>query len=197
MQTNATYPAEPATTAAHRTKIVPGLDVTNLLMIIGGITLVYVASRTYMHAYAFTAGLDYFEPEFAQYWMPVFWTQITVLPITLVAIIVYLWRTRELAPDRVLPEVELNRYFYFLAWLTAYTLIIFIAGTPQGESDATWHQIVIRDTDFTPTHIGLFYLCIPGMVITAFGAYIYAKTRLPMHHRRHLLPLGIALGVPF
>ncbi len=165
-------------------------------MVIGGISFIYLLSRMYLHEFAFTVGLDYFEPEFAQYWMTLFWFQIAAVTLTLFAVVVYLWKTRELSPHKVTPEIELNRYFGFAAWLTAYTLVILIAGVLQGESDAAWHQVVIRDTDFTPTHIALFYLCIPGVVITGVGSFLYAKTRLPMHAKKHLLPLGVAIGGP-
>jgi len=30
------------------------------------------------------------------------------------------------------------------------------------EADAAWHQVTIRDTDFTPTHIQLFYGVLPA-----------------------------------
>jgi methane/ammonia monooxygenase subunit C len=196
MHTDTTYPAATETITGEATGRVPGLDFTNLFIVIGGICFVYLASRIYMHTYAFTVGLDYYEPEFARYWMTVFWIQIAAVAATLFAVVVYLWRTRELAPDRVPPEVELNRYFSFAAWLIAYTLVIVIAGVIQGESDAAWHQVVIRDTDFTPTHIALFYLCVPGIIITGVGSFLYAKTRLPMHSRKSLLPLGVAIAGP-
>ena len=56
--------------------------------------------------------------------------------------------------------------------------------------------MVIRDTDFTPTHIGLFYLCIPALIIFGVASFLYAKTRLPMHSKQSLLALGVAIGGP-
>ena len=164
--------------------------------VIIGLVLGYAAARVYLHNFAFTVGLDYFEPEFAIYWMRIFWLQIIACSIVFAAVVVYLWRTRELSPDTVTPEVELSRYFKFITWLTAYTLVVMITGPIAGESDAAWHQVVIRDTDFTPTHIGLFYLCFPALIITGVGAFLYAKTRLPEHSNKYLLALGVAIGGP-
>jgi len=164
--------------------------------IIGGIALVYIASRIYLHSYAFTKGLDYFEPEFAAYWMSMFWAQAIFCSSIFVGVVGYLWFTRERSPETVTPEVELSRYFKFITWLVGYTLVVFILGPIAGESDAAWHQVVIRDTDFTPTHIGLFYLGFPALLIFGAGAFFYAKTRLPMHAKKTLIPLGIAIGGP-
>jgi methane/ammonia monooxygenase subunit C len=164
--------------------------------IIAGVALVYLASRIYLHSYAFTKGLDYFEPEFAAYWMSMFWAQAILCTTLFFGVVGYLWFTRERSPETVTPEVELSRYFKFIAWLVGYTLVVLILGPIAGESDAAWHQVVIRDTDFTPTHIGLFYLGFPALMIFGAGAFFYAKTRLPMHAKKTLIPLGIAIGGP-
>jgi len=75
-------------------------------------------------------------------------------------------------------------------------MVVFISGPIAGESDAAWHQVVIRDTDFTPTHIGLFYGCFPALIITGVGSFLYAKTRLPQHIKKSHVALGIAIGGP-
>ncbi|MEM7540770.1 MAG: methane monooxygenase/ammonia monooxygenase subunit C [Pseudomonadota bacterium] len=172
-----------------------GVNFTIYLSLLAGLIIVYSLHRLFLHANAHTVGLDYFEPEF-QVWMNLFYVQIVVLPTLMAGIAYYLWRTRELNPDNVAPEVELSRYFSFIAWLSCYTLIVIFAGAVHGEADAAWHQVVIRDTDFTPTHVGLFYLLMPALIITGGGSYIFAKTRLPMHAKQHLLPLGVAIGGP-
>ena len=116
--------------------------------------------------------------------------------VVLIGVVLYLWQTRERAWDTVTPEIELSRYFKWITWLASYTLVVFITGVMGAESDAAWHQVVIRDTDFTPTHIELFYLLIPALIITGVGSFVYAKTRLPMHNKKHLLALVIAIGGP-
>ena len=41
------------------------------------VALIFGAYRLYLNKYAFTVGLDYFEPEFQQYWMTLFYIQIS------------------------------------------------------------------------------------------------------------------------
>ena len=38
-------------------------------------------------------------------------------------------------------------------WLTAYAVAIYWGASFFTEQDGTWHMTVIRDTDFTPSHI--------------------------------------------
>ncbi len=183
-------------TQSRQDRILANVPWTMLTKILVGICAVYALSRVYLHQFAYTVGLDYFEPEFAQFWMPLFWFQVALSSGCLVGTVYYLWRTRETDWDSLTPDVELIRYFRLVALLTGYTLLVLISGAIQGESDAAWHQVVIRDTDFTPTHIGLFYLCIPALIIFGVASFLYAKTRLPMHNKQSLLALGIAIGGP-
>jgi methane/ammonia monooxygenase subunit C len=164
--------------------------------VIAGIGLGYLAYRVYLQKYAFSVGLDSFEPEFSVFWMRLLYAQIGVAVLTLIGVVVYLWQTRELSPESVTPEVELSRYFKWITWLASYTLVVFITGALGAESDAAWHQVVIRDTDFTPTHIELFYFCIPALIICGVGSFLYAKTRLPMHSDKAFVALAIAIGGP-
>jgi len=173
-----------------------GIPWSTYFKVIIGIAVVYGFVRVYMHAFAYTMGLDYFEPEFATFWMSVFWLQAFVCTATFIGAMGYLWVTRERSPETVAPEIELSRYFKVITWLVGYTAVVLILGPLAGESDAAWHQVVIRDTDFTPTHISLFYLGFPALIIFGVGSFVYAKTRLPMHAKKSLVPLGIAIGGP-
>jgi methane/ammonia monooxygenase subunit C len=149
-----------------------------------------------MQQMAFTVGLDYFEPEFQIYWMPLFWAQVVVAGLAFFGVNGYLWMTREKNPEAVTPRDELGRYFGLLLWVFSFAVILGVLGSFATESDAAWHQVTIRDTDFTPTHIGLFYFALPALIISAVGLFMYAKTRLPQHADKYLVPLGIALSGP-
>jgi methane/ammonia monooxygenase subunit C len=166
------------------------------LNIILGISIIYAATRVYMHEFAYSVGLDYFEPEFAVYWMPLLYSQLIIEAVALVGMCSYLWVTRDKDVASLTPRVELQRYFSFIAWLVGYTFVILFAGSLAGEADAAWHQVVLRDTDFTPTHIFLFYLVIPALIFFGIGSFIYASTRLPEFFKRFQLPLCIAIGGP-
>jgi len=64
------------------------------------------------------------------------------------------------------------------------------------EADAAWHQVTIRDTDFTPTHIQLFYgviaLAAVGLVIGLF----WLHTRMPNYVGRVSIPLFMVGSAP-
>ena len=62
---------------------------------------------------------------------------------------------------------------------------------------STWHQTIVRDTDFTPSHIIEFYLSYPIYIITGFSAFLYAKTRLPHFGNGLSLPYLITVVGPF
>lgn len=161
-----------------------------------GIAVVYTFTRVYLHEYAYSVGLDYFEPEFAIYWMPLLYVEIGAAIVALLGVSAWLWRTRDHDVANLQPEEEIRRYFRLITWLTAYTFIVLITGSVGGEADAAWHQVVIRDTDFTPTHIILFYLLVPALIIAGMGSFLYASTRLPEFSRRFQLPLCVAIGGP-
>ena len=61
-----------------------------LIWVMVSIVAVYSLSRVYMHQYAYTVGLDYFEPEFAVYWMPLFYAQATLSACALLGVSYYL-----------------------------------------------------------------------------------------------------------
>lgn len=187
-----------AAKAGDRTKgsVIPGMNWARVGWIVAGVTIVYGLYRVYMQQMAFTVGLDYFEPEFQVYWMPLFWIQMVLATVIFFSINGYLWVTRERHPEAVQPREELRRYFGLLLWVFSFAIILGVLGSLATESDAAWHQVTIRDTDFTPTHIGLFYGALPALIIAAVSLFVYAKTRLPQHANKYLVPLGIALSGP-
>jgi methane/ammonia monooxygenase subunit C len=196
MSVEAISGATPAEKSAEKSATVMGLNWSRIGLIFVSIAVVYGAHRVYMHNMAFTVGLDYFEPEFQVYWMSLFWVQMVVAGAAFFGINGYLWMTRERNPEAVTPREELSRYFGMLAWVFTFAVLLGILGSLATESDAAWHQVTIRDTDFTPTHIGLFYFALPALIIAAVGLFVYAKTRLPQHADKYLVPLGIALSGP-
>jgi len=84
-----------------------------------------------------------------------------------------------------------------LIWLFAYAWAIYWGASYFTEQDGTWHQTIVRDTDFTPSHIIEFYLSYPIYIITGFGAFLYAKTRLPHFANGLSLPYLITVVGPF
>lgn len=95
------------------------------------------------------------------------------------------------------PREELQRNLTHLIWLATYAWALFWGLSFFTEQDATWHQTVIRDTDFTPSHIVVFYLSYPIYIITGIGAFLYAKTRLPYFVKGWSIPYLMLVAGPF
>lgn len=171
----------------------PWLAMTLLLLAIGAVFTVY---RMYQHATAFTVGLDYFAPEFQTYWMNLLYAQLPILTLIGAVIIGRLWFTRDRNVMNIAPREELRRYFVLLSTLLVFGVIVYLVASVYTESDAAWHQVTVRDTDFTPTHIGLFYFGIPCFIISALTAFTYAHTRLPHFANRVSLPFALLAAGP-
>lgn len=95
------------------------------------------------------------------------------------------------------PDVELKRHFTLFIWLFTYAWIIYWTASFFAEQDASWHQVTIRDTDFTPSHIVLFYGTFPAYIIAGVSAFLYARTRLPQFAEKISIPFVILVIGPF
>jgi methane/ammonia monooxygenase subunit C len=175
---------------------------TNLFFVgILGMAVMYAGFRLYQQLFAWNYGLDATSPEFDRYWMTLVKIEIPALFGGAFVCWGYLWLTRDRSLAALTPKVELRRYFYFTMWLVAYTFAIYFIGSFFAEGDAVWHQTVIRDTSFTPSHNVLFYACIPTYIFFGVGGFMYAITRLPAFSRgisvAHVLAvLGPVLILP-
>ena len=176
-------------------KIVPPWKfLLSILTAVGGVFVIY---RIYQHKMAFSVGLDYFEPEFQTYWMNLLYIQLSVLVVGGAALLGWIWFSRE--KERVLEiprEEEIFRYFKLLGLFVVFAFIAWVAASLYTEADAAWHQVTVRDTDFTPTHIPLFYFGIPVMVIFGLSLFLWGHTRLPDFYHRVSLPFAMAVGGP-
>ncbi|CAL1239722.1 bacterial ammonia monooxygenase, subunit AmoC [Candidatus Methylocalor cossyra] len=175
----------------------PLVNVRNLILALSLYVVFYAWIRWYEGVYGWSAGLDAFAPEFETYWMNFLYTQIVVEIIVASILWGYLWKTRDRNLAAITPREELRRSMTHLIWLTAYATALYFGASFFTEQDATWHQTVVRDTDFTPSHIIEFYLSYPIYIITGFGAFLYAKTRLPYFSQGLSLPYLITVVGPF
>ena len=106
-------------------------------------------------------------------------------------------KTRTHAVTFPSPREELRRNLTHLIWLSAYAWAFYFGASFFTEQDATWHQTVVRDTDFTPSHIIVFYLSYPVYIITGCGAFLYARTRLPYFAKGLSIPYLLSVVGPF
>ena len=149
--------------------------------------------KWYQHTYSWTVGLDAWAPAFQSWWMSIFYTQIILLPVVGTVAAAMLWLTRDRNIQDLPAQQELQRYYGMFAVLAAAGVLVATSAGLLVEADAAWHQVVIRDTDFTPTHIFLFYLAIPAVMVGLILAWIWVHTRLPYFSTRVSLPLSIAM----
>lgn len=154
------------------------------------------AYRWYLVNYSFTVGLDYFEPQFQTYWMSLFYTQLVVIATLTVAGSTWLWLTREKNLQDISATEELQRYFYVFGMLAVVAGLFVVGLEVFAEADAAWHQVTIRDTDFTPTHIVLFYFVVPAFVGILLMGALWLHTRLPDFANRVSLPMLLIVMGP-
>lgn len=173
------------------------LDKKKLVGVLALYCVFYAWVRWYEGVYGWAAGLDSFSPEFEKYWMTFLYTEI-VLEISTASILWgWLWKTRDRNIGAVTPREELRRHHTHWLWLIAYGTAIYWGASYFTEQDGTWHQTIVRDTDFTPSHIIEFYLSYPIYIITGMGSFLYAKTRLPYYAKGLSLQYLVVVVGPF
>lgn len=174
----------------------PATPWARFFLIMFFVGVVFTVYRVYQHATAFTVGLDYFSPEFQQYWMKLLYIQLPVLALTGAGIVGWIYLTRDRNLEKLEPVEELRRYFALLTQILVFASITYLTASPFTEADAAWHQVTVRDTDFTPTHIVLFYFAIPAFIIAGVSAFMYARTRLPQFANKVSLPFAMLVAGP-
>ncbi len=158
---------------------------------------IMATARWYQQWAAWDYGLDATDPLFDEYWMRLFWAQIIIEPILFVIFVGYMWLTRDKYLNNITPREELNRLILWVSMLVVYAFSFYFAGSLYAEQDASWHQTVVRDTSFTPSHIFLFYGTMPIFIIIGFTLFFYAITRLPFFAKEISIPLVLVVCGPF
>ena len=173
------------------------LNTTNLWLMVAGYTFFNFFVRWYEEVYGWSAGLDAFAPEFKTYWMNWLYIESVCWIVFFCYIGASLWKTRTRDMDALTSTEILERHFHHLVWLVAYGIAIYWGASFYTEQDGTWHQTVIRDTDFTPSHIIEFYMSYPIYILTGWGAFMYARTRIPCFSKGVSLPYLVVVVGPF
>jgi methane/ammonia monooxygenase subunit C len=173
------------------------VDLKPMWIAAAGLVTFYLFIRIYEQIYGWRAGLDSFAPEFQTYWLTMLWTEIPLELITGLGLAGYLWKTRTRDMAALSTREELRRWVCLAQWLVVYGIAIYFGASFFTEQDGTWHMTVIRDTDFTPSHIIEFYLSYPIYSIVGVGSFFYAKTRLPYFSKGYSLAFLILTIGPF
>lgn len=190
-------PSSTHASATAETQPRPIVNLKPALLTLFGILCVMVAYRTYQQVFAFSAGTDSTDPLFDTYWMTLLKVELPVLVSSWAVLWSYLWVTRDRNLSAIKPREEMRRYFNLVLYVFVYAFCVYFTGSFFAEMDASWHQTVVRDTSFTPSHIILFYGTIPLYILFGVGTFIYATTRLPRFAERISIPLSIAVAGPF
>jgi len=158
---------------------------------LAGLFLFAAALRLYEQFFGWSAGLDSFAPEYQLYWGALLQAA-TGLAIVGAGLTVYwLWRTRDRDLAALAPAAELRRLQILLQLLTIHAIALAIGFSFFTEQTAVWNMTVVRDSDFTPSNIVTFHIAYPLFAIIGFGAFTYARTRLPSFAKGHSLAFGI------
>ncbi|MGV0991021.1 MAG: methane monooxygenase/ammonia monooxygenase subunit C [Candidatus Nanopelagicales bacterium] len=163
------------------------------LIAIAPVAALAIGWRTYQQVFAFKYGLDAHNSDFNKFWLTLALANMTVLPATAGAWYVWMWVSGQKLPKQISREDESRRIWNLWLIILSFTVAVFVGGSYCAEQDASWHQIVTRDTAFTPSHDVLFYGSFPLMIYLATGSYIYARTRLPHLYGGKLMAVPFAL----
>jgi len=158
---------------------------------------VFISVRYYQQWAAWDYGLDATTAEFGTYWMTLFYVEAASMVAISGISWAYLWFTRDAHLPDISAHEEFRRYFRFIGIIAAYVMAFYWAGSFFAEQDAAWHQTVVRDTSFTPSHIPLFYLSFPVFIWLGGSVAFYSITRLPVYANRLSAPVLIAVIGPF
>jgi methane/ammonia monooxygenase subunit C len=157
--------------------------------------------RLYEQLFGWSAGLDSFSPEFQLYWTTLLEAAVFLSVATPMALVGYLWRTRDRKLEKLSTALELRRLLYLVQWLVIFSLALFWGLSFFSEQTAVWHMTAVRDTDFTPSNIVTFYISYPLFAALGLGAFFYAKTRLPFFAKGYslaflILVVGVFMTIP-
>ena len=157
---------------------------------------IFAIYRWYLQTHAFDVGLDSFEPDFKFYWMNLLYAQGIIIPLLMVIGVPLLWFTRPADPMAMPARTELQFYVTLLGFLAVASVLVIVVLGVFVEADAAWHQVTMRDTDFTPTHIELFYFAIPVALVGLVLGFIWIHTRIPYFANRVSIPLALMAAGP-
>src|ERR1700732_4653359 len=104
------------------------------------ICVFYLGVRIYEQAFGQLYGLDSFAPEFTTYWMTILYIEEPVELISFLALVGWMWKTRDTDVAHVQPREEMRRIFCLLGWIFCYGTAIYWGASYFTEQDGTWHM---------------------------------------------------------
>jgi methane/ammonia monooxygenase subunit C len=166
---------EAAATSVER----PIVDLKGAMIATAALCAFFIGVRTYEQFFHRTGGIDAFSDEFQLYWVSITYIAGIAELICFLALVVYLWKTRDLDVAKVEPREELRRMFYLLGWILVYGLAFYWGASYFSEQDAVWREEAYRHAPFSHLNLIKDFVAIPLYIIAGLGAFMYARTRLP------------------
>lgn len=179
----------------HSDPVSRGGSILSIIIAVGAVLTLGLGWRIYQQLWAFEKGLDSHMPEFDKYWLSLALFNMTVLPAAAGTWYAWMWISARRLPTEMTREDEGRRLWNLWLLIAAFTAAVGFGGSYAAEQDATWHQVVTRDTAFTPSHDVLFYGAFPLMIYLAAGTYLYGRTRLPHIYGGKRFPVSFALMI--
>lgn len=156
-----------------------GGTLMSIMIAVAAVTALAVVWRVYQQIWAFKNGLDSHTTQFNYYWIGLAVANMTLLPTGAAIWYAWMWTSAKRFPKQITRAEEGRRLWMLWLIVAAFCAAIFWGGSYFAEEDASWHQILTRDTAFTPSHDVLFYGVFPLMIYMAAGIFVYGRTRLP------------------
>src|SRR3982074_904312 len=144
-----------------------------------GFSALFIALGLYMHAFAWSAGINAASPEFALYWRSLLVVQLVGVGVGTIGWWAWLVRSGRTIAQAIAHEEEVRRIVVFWGLIGATSVVLYFMASFFASADGAWHQTAVRDTAFTPVHIVIFYCAFPLGITMTVGTYLYGVTRLP------------------
>ncbi len=138
-----------------------------------------IALRIYQGFVTWPNGYDSSSHNFKIYYTGLLYAEL--IGIGLITVIWWGWlaATGKRLPKKVTIREEVYRIAIFWGLVGATSASLYVEASFFPNEDGAWHQTLVRDTAFTPSHIPMFYFFFPLSIVLAIGTYLYGRTRLP------------------
>jgi methane/ammonia monooxygenase subunit C len=144
-----------------------------------GVSALFLGLSTYMHAFAWSAGIDSASREFTLYWRSLLIVELVGVAGGTLCWWSWLVRSGRTIQAALTHAEEVRRIAVFWGLIGATSLVLYFMASFFVNADGAWHQTAVRDTAFTPPHIVMFYCAFPLGITMTVGTYLYGVTRLP------------------
>ena len=144
------------------------------------VSLIFIGLRVYQGYFALDYGTDSASSEFTLYWMG-----LTAVQLGATGIFTGLWfgwlvvSGRKLLNQPTTPKEEVRRVAVFWGQVALVSVHLYFMASFNPNLDGSWHQTVVRDTAFTPSHIPMFFYGFPMAITLILGMYLYVRYRIP------------------